>query len=798
MRVKMKNRKLDFIFVAVLLCAVGVNYYWFSSTPGEVEFSSISQTENDLYHNKIQNVFDNRCVVCHSCNNAPCQLNLTSYAGFLRGATQTKVYHSKRLESIDPTRLGIDGKNLNEWRRKGFFSVIDPTHPAEGLLFQTLAHKSSNLKNTSIDPLPVLESHTCPSRVEDLHNMYKERPQAGMPYGLPALNPDEMGLLSQWIKMGAPGSNRKDLGLNEVEIESYQEWLKFLNDSQLETRLVARYLYEHLFLAHLYFSDQPQKFFRLVRSRSHCSKAINEIPTRRPNDDPGSNFYYCFKPVQQTIVEKTHLPYKVDAKKLAWMKNNFFGKKWRAKGFPSYEINKAANPFLTFEDIPVEARYRFLLEDAHYNVATFIKGPVCNGNNAVSSIDEQFYMFFMDPASDLMVKNKKFADNSKELLVVPAENGSDGGALDTVYYYFKRYSELREKYEQQKREALQEAYPKGYALENIWDGYGNNENAVLTVFRHKDNSYVVKGARGDSSYSTYVLDYALFERLVYNLVVGFDVYGDLSHQLHSRAYMGIIRMQAEDNYLDFFPFSLRKEIVHEWYERNKKAEYEKEFIGGVTIPTGHPTQVKLKDQLTTGQAKAQMHELFLAKRLPYMAQRFPDSINWKMLKFPVQKQTGNVLLPDLQKLSNFMGNGAPWIQYFPDSSLLVLKKNDQVTNVYTLIRNKKIKTIGTFLFAESKELRELEKDDLIVLDELATSYPNYFFIADEDKLPNFVKDLSAVRSSSNWSTFKYRWGLGRNRSDFWKQSDQIQAFLKAKMGIYGGVVDYTRYDVWTP
>jgi len=44
---------------------------------------------------------------------------------------------------------------------------------------------------------------------------------------------------------------------------------------------------------------------------------------------------------------------------------------------------------------------------------------------------------------------------------------------------------------------------------------GTNPNAVLTVFRHFDHSYVLQGLRGGEASSYFVLDYGLLERLVY-------------------------------------------------------------------------------------------------------------------------------------------------------------------------------------------------------------------------------------------------------------------------------------------
>ena len=37
----------------------------------------------------VQPVLEKRCVVCHGCFDAPCQLKLTSYEGLVRGANST-------------------------------------------------------------------------------------------------------------------------------------------------------------------------------------------------------------------------------------------------------------------------------------------------------------------------------------------------------------------------------------------------------------------------------------------------------------------------------------------------------------------------------------------------------------------------------------------------------------------------------------------------------------------------------------------------------------------------------------
>jgi hypothetical protein len=50
----------------------------------------------DEYTARIQPIFNSRCIACHSCYNAPCQLNLQGYSGLARGATKLNVYDRSR------------------------------------------------------------------------------------------------------------------------------------------------------------------------------------------------------------------------------------------------------------------------------------------------------------------------------------------------------------------------------------------------------------------------------------------------------------------------------------------------------------------------------------------------------------------------------------------------------------------------------------------------------------------------------------------------------------------------------
>ena len=248
---------------------------------------------NDEYSSRVEPIFASRCIACHSCYNAPCQLNLQSYSGLARGATKLNIYDRSRPKSVAPSRLDIDGHSVSDWRAKGFFDVVGDTKPARTLLMQLLALRAAH--PTAQPGKPVDESNFCPADSEQAALNSQSTPELGMPYGLPPLSQAEIVTLGDWGSNGARGPTEATLATRNTappEVQTQiRTWEAFLNGSSPRAKLVARYLFEHLFIAHLHFmsdatSPRPA-FFRLVRSRTPCEAGIDEIATRRPNDDPG-------------------------------------------------------------------------------------------------------------------------------------------------------------------------------------------------------------------------------------------------------------------------------------------------------------------------------------------------------------------------------------------------------------------------------------------------------------------------------------------------------------------------------
>ncbi|MEO7854087.1 MAG: fatty acid cis/trans isomerase [Rubrivivax sp.] len=287
--------------------------------PKRFDTPALPATAELSHHEQIQPILSRRCVVCHGCYDASCQLKLGAWEGVARGSSKLPVYDAERLREAPPTRLFVDAQLPSQWRAKGFDAVLNERRdtPVDNLsgsvLYQSLALKQQH-------PLlaqPVLgeafdfsidRDNACP-RIDQFADHAARNPLAGMPYGLPGLSADEQAKLTRWLAAGSPYEG--DVPLSTLQSEQVRQWEVFLNGPSLKERLMSRYLYEHLFLGHLHFDADPaHRSFRIVRSASPMGQPVQIIATRRPYDDPGtSNFYYRLEPEREVILAKTHMPY---------------------------------------------------------------------------------------------------------------------------------------------------------------------------------------------------------------------------------------------------------------------------------------------------------------------------------------------------------------------------------------------------------------------------------------------------------------------------------------------------------
>ena len=112
--------------------------------------------------------------------------------------------------------------------------------------------------------LSLERSATCPAEAE-IEHYERATPQGGMPFGLPGLSAAEHRVLTQWLEQGAPYEG--PAAPTPLATQRIAQWERFFNGDSLKERLFSRYAYEHLFLAHLYFDDDPER-----RSSGSCAR----------------------------------------------------------------------------------------------------------------------------------------------------------------------------------------------------------------------------------------------------------------------------------------------------------------------------------------------------------------------------------------------------------------------------------------------------------------------------------------------------------------------------------------------
>ncbi len=745
------------------------------------------------YQKDVRPVLDNRCVVCHACYDAPCQLLLSSHAGATRGATQDPVYDSSRLRAKAPTRMFVDAHGDAAWRERGFFPVLaNGPHRTAGpreddaLLLRMLAlgraHPFAPGKRLPESvSLDINRGLTC-AKGDEFAEYGREHPLGGMPYAAAPLSEPELATLVSWVVQGAPGAD--PVALSPQVEASLREWEAFLNGDSLKQRITSRYLYEHWFVASLYFEDLPAgPFFRIVRSRTPPGQPIDEIATVRPYDDPGPTVFYRLEPLVATTVHKTHIVYPLGKTRLARLKELFIASRWQPKAFPSYEPEVAANPFVAFAEIPARSRYQYMLDDAQYFVMTFIRGPVCRGQVAVDVIEDQFFVTFLAPDRDVSVTDPKFLERTKELLALPAENQGRIVPGD-IYLSFARD---QHRYLDAREAAYDKLDPKrrGPALDWIWDGDGHNTNALLTVFRNFDNATVVRGFVGGMPKTAWVIDYPIFERLYYDLVAGFDVFGNVAHQVSTRLYMDHLRMQSENLFLGFLPEPDRKPIRASWYVgATHQLDY---FYANQMRSLGHGTQVRYRP----GDPKAQLIEQILARNARVAGP--PDALN-RCATPPCQREGATAaeraVETELQRLASRKG---AWVAQLPEVSLIRVRVDASGANdlSYSLIHNDAHTNVA-FMFDEG-ERRVPADDTATVVRGQFGSYPNFFFAFDLAEARAFSDALLAAGTPGGFEAFVDRYGIRRTDPRFWATSDWLNADLRRAQPIEAGLYDLGRY-----
>lgn len=630
---------------------------------------------------------------------------------------------------------------------------------------------------------------TCSQTTAELKSYLKKHPNRGMPFGFPPLKQEEFNTIAGWLSQGAVGPSATQQEVLEAipgdDRTMVEKWESFMNAPDAKSQMTARYLYEHLFLAHITFSTGSGEFYELVRSRTAPCENIDIIPTVRPYDDPGTeHFYYRFRKIYSTIVFKTHMVFSLGEDQYKRTKELFIPPKWNTTPhLAGYDKITSANPFETFEQIPARSRYQWLLDNAHYVIMTFIRGPVCKGQIALNVIHDHFWLMFMDPDHDLTVKYPGFLKLHFNDLRMPGEDGSDYKLYDSLIKN-KHYAWAIDYYKA-RQQFYSAHYPDGLDPSVIWKGNRPADDPVLTVFRHFDSASVHRGVLGNLPKTAWVVDYPLLERIYYSLVAGFDIYGTAGHQLATRLYTDALRIEGESYFLDMMPKEHRYEKMYSWYTgiKPKKLHYTPASIpAGMKFTSNDPQREFIEDVVK-------------------------NQIVAKGIDFDQNYRPAGALYPDVpqkletteDRLEGFIAVSAPGISFFRHVSnhnanvawvriTNIPDKEDEVISVVVDRWHDNVR----FLFMETVSL-DPAKDRADFVEGFVGSYPNYFCVVDAEDLQDFLYVLDNYDDSEEYIAKFEKYGINRANDNFWEVYDWFQEAFNTYHGSDAGIVDLNRY-----
>lgn len=745
------------------------------------------------YLTEIKPLLDKRCAVCHSCYNSPCQLKLNSYEGVDRGGSKKAVYNATRLTTMNPTRLFIDAQTTEQWRRKDFHTVTESSvygGENNSLMLQILHHKMSNPQSIG-EYHSEAEDLTCAATSIELDGYLTKHPNRGMPFGFPPLEQDEFNLIAGWLAQGAKGPTVAEQKMLDTpsakDMMAINTWEAFFNNHNPKYAMTARYLYEHLFLAHINFGNNTDAFFELLRSTTPPGQPVKIIDTVRPYDDPGvKTFYYRFRKIHSTIVHKTHMVFILDEAKRERIEELFIRPQWLEKPhLTGYEVKDSANPFVSFGQIPPRARYQFLLDNARYIIMTFIRGPVCRGQVALNVIHDHFWVMFQDPDHDVSVLYPAFLTLQQDNLIMPIEKGSTFPVIDLIG---NRYDKALDRYYKARQQMYMATNYAGQGYDAIWKGNKASDAPVLTVYRHFDSASVHKGVLGGLPRTMWVLDYPLLERIYYALVAGYDVYGTLGHQLAIRLYMDGLREEGESYFLGFMPRDRRKQMMLSWYtgvNPDKVTYYD----------AGIPTKINFVSDIP----RQEFIEHIVKKHILPTTGIIFDKVNYLAAgeQYPSLPDTYATLADYLQAFRAVSQPGTAFFTLVNDFNanlvFIRIRKHDGNDIVVSLIINRWHDNVA-FLLDEKRAL-DSTKDNADFIEGFHGSYPNYFVDISQDDLPSFFDFLANIDSLSKEEASRrfQAYGINRANKKFWSYYDWFQQRFNHDHPLEAGLFDLNRY-----
>ena len=772
----------------------------------------------DRYLDEVQPIVARQCVTCHGCGNAPCQLKLTSYEGVLRGSNEDDLY-SSRIFSIDreydPMHLaygrvlGEDGTidykaSERRWRDLDFYSII--RHATDSLFARVLteAHDATTSFDQSFELAENLESRKFECSQEDSPDGEVMVGRA-MPLGLSPLEPHNTDAIVSWLDDGAvgPSADAQVEVSTPANVVAVEQWETFFNPelSDERGRLVSRYLYEHLFFAHLHLKRSSGEFYRLVRSRTRTGP-IDELVTERAFDLPDDDeYFYRLHKITAVFVAKSHVTWSIGPETMERWEKLFLSGDWAMTDTDHIEPD-SDNPFGYFAAIPADIRYRFMLENSKELVDAMVRGSVCTGSGATFAIRDRFWVWFLDPESD---------PSATATIAGEFTGGPRLGESSWFHLNPESANPARENdYLRAFRTQLQKHRPDGIGIEDLWDGNGGtNPNAWLTILRHNKSATVHLGPRAGQPETVWVLGYSNFERLYYDLVVQFKTWSHVAHKLETWTLMSYVRSEGEDMYATLLEPALREELrehpTRGWGSINStifptygecSGDREDEVGDDCEYPSGVEFPADMGGTVTERLDAATAH----------LAGLVVEHIGGDLsLTDPLNLGDGATAIPatvgsrdELEKaFSALTGHKNAGWENLPET-ILVRVTSGSERWLYTIFANR-IYEAHERVYQEG--LDRVPADDTLSVERgVVGAYPGLFVDVPLEGAAKFIASLAAIKNASDWRELVRRESDGpgsiiidRRSPDFWTFLDEVHNQWFKEDSVDAAVLDVSEY-----
>lgn len=747
-------------------------------------------TESDIYSQKIQPILDRRCTVCHSCFEAPCQLKLTSPEMLIRGATK----HQASGGSLSAAPRVDMMTTLEKQRAGGFFPIIDKAGDSILLNAVMEGHDKTNLPPEKyIAP----EKRMCVSSSQEFRALDPAMKKAlGMPYYMAPISQEEYEIIASWAANGSLVPSQSMIQAKAIPRvpKVIQHWEEFFNTNTWKAKWTSRYLYEHLFTAHLYFDESPGEFYELVRSSTAAPDQIVEIATKRPfemDSQYAQSFYYRLRKVQSTIVHKQHFVYRLNPRIEEELKGLFWNSKWNRTPQEKPFGFTDRNPFIAFEHIPANARYRWMLKNAKMLLDMDMRSDNCHGEGASGPLHDSFLAIFVKPESDVSVRYKDYfleANSHLDMTNVSFSNILLNMNKTVNGFSFKANQERYSKVKQRYQKAL---LPNGFVFEDIWDGEQGTQMPMFTINRHEKTVSVHNGAWGPQQRISLLFDYSIFERLYYNCVALSTLHDMLFDKLGTVMYLRDVGREAEEQLLSFIPESYRENIRAEWIQgRGAQNRYDDSRFA---LKFNQELLKREDFKIDANDPFISMMDYMLLKSGRFTKQIIGDN-HYPISQGSPEYMKLKALSTEMSK-KNASGQGSS-AYYFPNVSYLIVKAQDSSVRYYTIVANRFYNYVN-YLPLESKPKDKLgrnpSRDWMTIYPDINVNYPGKIYRVDENKVDQFILDMKSVSGRQAYGAFDKVYGLQKLSPEFWGVIDALQTHFIQSDNINNGSIELGEY-----